>query len=159
MCKTHRQIHWLQENLLLPERCAQVLCDPSSLSALKTALWRKRYTPFIFKDSYLYRQRDIAQGPRERNKDTEIGNCRVCSGKRGYSNLVKHWCFRIISCHDGTGGERQMVLTWSVPCSRKPERLQFGWAEGTLCWSLVWVLFQLPANYVALCLSWVSEQL
>ena len=54
--------------------------------------------PFILKVGY-FQQRDTAQGSYEGNKDTESRNHRVWSRKRGYSSLVRNWCFRIISPH------------------------------------------------------------
>lgn len=116
-CKTHTQIHRLQENVLLPERYTNgtvhmppAQCPEDSFAKEEIhALYLEGWLPFW--------QKDVKQRPCEGDEDIKIGSYMVCSGKRGHSNLVKSWCGRIISSHDGTGGETDgMALISATLC-------------------------------------------
>lgn len=122
--QTPRQTHWLQENLLLPERYPQSACLQPSDSFVKEvahALSLEGWLPF--------RQRDMGWASCEWNTDTQRDR----------------WC-PPDQCH--ALGKGAILKGYSMAQQRE------------LCVALlVWVLVQLPINYMAFGHSHVSERL
>lgn len=157
-CKTHTQIHRLQENVLLPERYTNgtvhmppAQCPEDSFAKEEIhALYLEGWLPFW--------QKDVKQRPCEggrRHKDWKLHGLFWKEGPLQFSeelvwqNYQQPWRDRWRDrrygpdqCHALRSLKGYRMVQQREPCADL----------------LVWVLVQLPTNYVALGHSCVSEE-